>query len=323
MTIHDVARHAGVSVATVSRVLNGTTVRPEHAEAVRLAVEELSYLPNRSARSLRRQLSEVIGLIVPDIENPFFTTLARGVEDLTWQAGHSLVLCNTDDDPAKERSYLKIAASENMAGVIVAPASESLDVVPLLGRGMSVVVVDRAVDAEAVDQVVVDNEAAARTATQALIDQGYERIACVTGPRATVTARLRAQSWRETMEAAGLPCSDDLLKFANFRVDGGQEAMRSLCAARPDAVLATNNLVGVGVLKELEAAGDGIGLAVLGALPFATTVRRDVLVVPLGAKEMGETAARFLLERIARTVTGPGRLHVQPVPAVRRLGDLV
>ncbi len=322
VTIHDVARHAGVSVATVSRVLNGTAVRPEHAESVRRSVAELKYTPNRSARSLRRQLSEVIGLIVPDIENPFFTTLARGVEDLTWGAGHSLVLCNTDDNSDKEDSYLRIAVSENMAGVIVAPAGESLNLEPLHARGMAVVIVDRTVNDPVVDQVVIDNHAAAQIATEALIAQGHRRVACITGPRSTVTARLRAEAWRSTMEAADLEAPDELLTFANFRVDGGEQAMRSLRAARPDAVLATNNLVGVGVLRELETSGDTTGLAVLGDLPFATSIRRDVLVVPLGARQLGETAATFLLERITHSVKGPGRNSVQPVTEVKHLRDV-
>src|SRR5699024_2491736 len=120
--IVDVAAHAGVSTATVSRVLNGMRVRPELEAAVRRAVEELGYTPDRTARSLRRRHSDVIALVIPDIENPFFTAVARGVEDVAQAAGFSVVLCNTDDDAAKEARYIAVAEDENMAGVILAPA---------------------------------------------------------------------------------------------------------------------------------------------------------------------------------------------------------
>ena len=139
----DVAQEAGVSVATVSRVLNGANVRPEAQAAVRSAVATLGYAPNRAARTLRRRTSDVVGLIVADIENPFFTTFARTVEDKAHEQGLSIVLCNSDEDPAKEARYLQVAIDSQMAGVIVFPASDSTDLRPLVERGMAVVAVDR------------------------------------------------------------------------------------------------------------------------------------------------------------------------------------
>src|SRR5215212_6080830 len=129
-TIYDVAALAGVSPATVSRVLNGRSVSPDNERLVLAAAEELHYTPNRVARTLRRQLSEVVTLIIPDIENPFFTSLARGVADTAQLAGYSVVLCNTDGDVAKEAHFLDIALSENMAGVVLAPAGVRSDVQP-------------------------------------------------------------------------------------------------------------------------------------------------------------------------------------------------
>src|SRR3712207_428172 len=134
-TMKDVAARAGVSPATVSRVLNGRPVSPTRERLVVAAMEELRYTPNRVARTLRRQLSEVVALVIPDIENPFFTSLARGVADVAQEAGYSVVLCNTDGDPAKERDYLDIALSEHMSGVLVASAGADTDVQPLLDRG--------------------------------------------------------------------------------------------------------------------------------------------------------------------------------------------
>lgn len=291
-----------MSTSTVSRVLNGIAVRDDLAEAVRRASKELDYSPNRAARSLRRQIGEVIALIVPDIENPFFTSLARGVEDVAQVHGYSVVLCNSDGDVAKESRYMRIAISERMAGVIIAPAGETTSISSLTDQRWSVVVVDRPVD-EDVDQVLEDNWAVARRGVDVLIDRGFARIACITGPKSTVTARQRAEAWRAQMIAHGLAAPEELLAYANFRVDGGRAAIARLLELPepPDAVLATNNLVGVGVLQVLAErmdAGNAIGVGVIGDLPFATSSTSDISIVPLHPREMGLTAAGMLIERV-------------------------
>ncbi len=311
--IKDVAALAGVSTATVSRVLNDKTVTPDLAAAVRRAVTELGYTPNRTARSLRRQHSELIALVLPDIENPFFTSLARGVEDVARTAGLSVVLCNTDEDVAAQEHYLRIADDENMAGVIVAPAGPSGFLARLTERHRAVVVVDRAVPDD-VDQVLFDNVDLGRRATRALVDGGHRRIACITGPRETPTAEARADGWRAALAEAGLPAAEELLVHANYRVDGGEAAMTRLLGAAdpPDAVLATNNLVGVGALRMLSAErGPHAQLGIIGDLPFATSSIDDTFLLRLHPREMGLTAARLLVSRI-RGEAGPAQRVVQP-----------
>ncbi|MFC8732482.1 LacI family DNA-binding transcriptional regulator [Luteimicrobium sp. NPDC057192] len=311
--IKDVAELAGVSTATVSRVLNGIGVRPDLADRVQHAVTTLAYTPDRTARSLRRRHSDVIALVLPDIENPFFTALARGVEDVAQRSGYSVVLCNTDDLHEKERQYLQVAEDENMAGVIIAPASDDPAVAGLLERRRGVVVLDRRVSAH-VDTVTFDNVDLGRTLTQGLLDRGFRRIACVTGPADTSTAVDRAVGWAAALDEAGLAAPDELLVHANFRVDGGYRALEQLLAvtAPPEAVLATNNLVGVGVLRALadrhgrpvsgprpaDATTPELGVAVIGELPFATSRIAEVLVAPLNPRELGTAAATMLMERI-------------------------
>ena len=311
--IVDVAARAGVSTATVSRVLNGTTVRPDLEAAVRRAVDELDYSPNRTARSLRRQHSDVIALVIPDVENPFFTAVARGVEDAALGAGLSVVLCNTDDDDAKERRYLEVAEHENMAGVILAPATTNPSLDRLLRRGRAVVVIDRTVPHD-VDHVLLDNVDLGWRATRSLLELGHTRIACVTGPRSTPTAVDRAEGWRRALTEAGLPAPDELLSYANFRVDGGRAAMLEQLSqpSPPPAVVATNNLVGVGILQTLSAAPAATtAVQIIGDLPFATSDIRDVAQLPLRPREMGEIAAQLLTARLAdphserRTVVQP------------------
>ncbi|MGO1174231.1 MAG: LacI family DNA-binding transcriptional regulator [Actinomycetaceae bacterium] len=307
--IVDVAQLAGVSTATVSRVLNGTKVRADLEEAVRRAVDALGYSANRTARSLRRQYSDVIALVIPDVENPFFTSVARGVEDVAQEAGLSVVLCNTDDDDDKERRYLGVARSENMAGVILAPAGDAPDLDQLARTVRAVVVIDRQVQID-VDQVLFDNRALGARSTRALIDRGHRTIACITGPLATTTAVERAAGWRETLEEAGIEPGE--LIHANFRVDGGRSAMAQILAGGPvpDAVLATNNLVGVGVLQALTGwTGPHVALGIIGDLPFATSDVGDVVRHALNPREMGMRAARLLVDRIAGRAGEP-RTHV-------------
>jgi LacI family transcriptional regulator len=316
-TIYDVAALAGVSPATVSRVLNGRPVSPDKERLVSEAARALNYTPNRVARTLRRQLSEVVALVIPDIENPFFTSLARGVADTAQQAGYSVVLCNTDGDVAKERHFLDIALSENMAGVVVAAAASTSEVRRLLERGRAVVAVDRPIPGADVDSVVIDNVGAGRLATRALWDAGFRDIACITGPLGIVTAVDRCRGWREVLdELSPATRPRQRLSHADFQVGGGRSSMAEFLQLenRPDAVVAGNNLVGVGALQVLNEHGltpAEFGIAVIGDLPFSAHVEDAVPVVHLPTRTMGTTAGALLLERIEGHA-GPGRRIVIP-----------
>lgn len=310
VTIYEVAARAGVSAATVSRVMNGTRVSAESERLVRAAAEALAFTPNRTARRLRGQQSEVIALIIPDIENPFFTALARGVENSARAGGYSVVLCNTDDDPARESTYIDIALAEHMAGVILAPADAASDVSRLVAHGRPVVAVDRSLHRVDIDAVTVDNRAGGLAAAESLYAAGFSRVACITGPSSVETAQLRMEGWRQAGERHGFG-GDELLRYADYRVDGGRAAMAHLLALPqpPDAAVVANNLMAAGALEALHDAGlapPGFGLAVFGDLPFASFARRGISVVHLPARELGETAARLLLERIAGD-DGPAR----------------
>lgn len=326
-TIYDVARRAGVSPATVSRVFNGTRVSAEKADAVRRAAAELDFTPNRAARALRRRSAEVIALVIPDIENPYFTEMARGVEDVAAEAGYSVVLCNSDSQTGKEAAYLRIAVAENMAGVIIATADESTDLGALLAAPRPVVAVDRGTRYD-IDGVVMANRAAGTSAADDLLAAGYRRIAYIGGPAHIDTAAERATGWRAALSAA-VPGADpdELARFATFGVDGGRAAMEELLALPepPDAVVAGNNLIGVGAIQVLTEHGltpPEVGVAVIGSLPFTTLSPTAVTVVRLPARQMGVTAARMLLERIggddqpARTVVLRG--EVRSASAARR-----
>ncbi|MEU6552184.1 LacI family DNA-binding transcriptional regulator [Streptomyces sp. NPDC046915] len=349
-TINDVAQAAGVSPATVSRVFNGGRVTAERAERVRRAAAELGFAPNRVARSLRMQRSSVIGLIIPDIENLFFTALARGVEDAAQQTNLSVVLCNTDENVDKERRYLDIAVAEQMAGVVVAAASRSrTDLSALEGRRIPVVAVDRRLRGTEVDAVLVDNEEGSEAATAHLLAQGYRRIACITGPQGASTSEERLAGYRRALQdflgddPDAAPKDVDLLRdytrHADFKVEGGRKAMADLLAApqRPDAVFAANNLMAVGALQAVHDAGlepPEIGVLSFGEVPWAPLVRPSLTTMQLPSYDLGWTAANLLLDRIAgkndplRTVVLRSSLQVRestagptargPRPAGRR-----
>jgi LacI family transcriptional regulator len=315
-TIYEVAARAGVSPATVSRVLNGTKVLPESERAVRAAADELQFTPNRTARSLRRQNSLVIALLIPDIENPFFTALARGVEDRARQAGYSVVLCNTDDDTGREADYIEIALSEHMAGVILAPAADDSDLSKLIARDRPVVAVDRSPHGVAIDAVTVDNRAGGMAAAESLFAAGFRRVACITGPHSVETAQLRAAGWSDASRRHGIGDAEqqELLRHADYRVEGGRTAMNELLALAepPDAVVVGNNLMAVGALQALRDAGHmppDYGISVFGELPFPALGPAGIQVIPLPARALGEAAAGLLLERIDGD-RGPARTIV-------------
>lgn len=318
VTIYDVAAQAGVSPATVSRVFNGIKVSPERAEAVKLAADALGFVPNRNARRLRTSSSEIIAMMVPDIENPFFTTMTRAVEDVARAESFSVMLCNTDEDPVREQEYLRAAVSDPVAGIIIVPSSRASRLDVAIERGVPVVCVDRHVDGPPVDTVVSNSFDGGAAATRQLFRAGYLRVACISGPEGTETADQRAAGWEQTFhQVTGRYPASELLIRAPYTFAGGEAAMRSLLAMPqpPDAILAANNRIASGALRVLAEAGrlpPEVGLLSFGGLPFVLLAPVEVMVAHVPAKEMGLTAARMLLERIQGR-GGPAREVVLPV----------
>lgn len=317
-TIYDVAARAGVSPATVSRVFNGARVTPAKAEVVRKAALDLGFVPNRSARRLRTQRSTLIAMMIPDVENPFYTAMTRAVEDVMRGAGYSTMLCNTDGDAVREQEYLQAAAGEAVAGVIIAPASTESDLGVVVDRNVPVVCVDRGAPSFDLDTVVFDNVASAREATLLLFDAGYTRVACISGPEHVETADARAQGWAlGVADRLGVEPAAELVQRVPYSIAGGESAMTALLdlPEPPDAVLACNNKLSVGALRVLvlrNLVPPVVGLASLGDLPLVTWTPRDVIVTHLPAREMGTKAATMLLERIEGIDEG-GRHVVLPV----------
>jgi LacI family transcriptional regulator len=305
--IRDVAQRAGLSAATVSRVINGhPTVSPELAERVRSVIAEMGYEPNRVARNLRRRVSGVWALVVGDVENPAFTPLVRGVEDVAMAGGFSVLLCNSDEDVGKEKNYINVLLAEQVAGVVIAPASdEDSQLDALRERGVAVVAVDRRPPGRPIDVVLSDHVEAARLATAHLLEQGYRRIAFVGGPAHVMAVRERTVGYTAVLREAQLEYRPERVVHGEFGEAGGLAAMRRLLAddPPPDAVLVDNSLTAVGVLRALREARLNtpvdVGVVAFDDHPWATLIRPALTVVAQPGYEIGRQAGELLRCRLA------------------------
>jgi LacI family transcriptional regulator len=305
-TIRDVAAAAQVSAGTVSRVLNGKRdVGDELRHRVLAAVAELGYRPNGAARSLRTRAAMVLGVIISDVTNSFFTAVVRGAEDKAQQAGFSVVLANADEDLRKEARYLEIAAAEQMAGVLLSPASSRLTSIEVLAeRGIPVVTIDRRLASAAVDSVTVNNHQAAREATQHLIVQGCHRVGIIAGPAQITTGATRLAGYRAAMRAADRDSDQTLTAYGNFRTDGGYAAAKKLLKLPkpPDGLLISNDLMTIGALQAIAEAGlsipDDIAVVGFDNASWATAFRPPLTVVTQPTYEIGEVATDLLLRRV-------------------------
>jgi LacI family transcriptional regulator len=306
-TIVDVAQHAGVSIATVSRVL--ADKKGKVSDAVRLnvlsSVRALGYRPNRQARTFRTKRTQLIGLTISDIENPFYTGIVRAVEDVAYAHKFSLLLCNTDEDLAKERFYLEFMCEERVAGVIASPTSESETTLqPLIDAGIPVVAIDRQSRLTPVDCFMVDNIASARLLTQHMLGHGHAAIGAILGTSRMTSGAQRRQGFLETLAANGLAARPEWLCEVMPSEASGYEAMRALLAldARPSAVFTGNNLITMGALRALREANLRVpqDMSIVGQddLPWMALLDVGLTVSAQPVHEMGRQATQQLITRI-------------------------
>lgn len=304
-SIKDVAARAGVSAATASRALNDVpTVNPQLARKVRAAAKALDYRGNGIARSLRRRQSDIWALIISDIANPFFTAIARGVEDVAQGGGYSVVLCNTDEDAAKEERYLAVAERERVSGVLLSPNWGGSDISRLRHAGIPVIAIDR-VTSEPLDAVIVDSSRGARAATLHLLDEGWRAPACITGPREADTAERRLAGYREALRSRRVRLESRLVKHTNYRASGAHEAVAALLdqPKPPDSFFVANSELALGTLEALAerglAVGRDVGLVTFDDPPWARLVDPPLTVVSQPAYQIGVEAGELLLRRIS------------------------
>lgn len=315
-TIYDVARAAGVSTSTVSHVVNGTRhVSDDTKQRVRAAMEQLHFRPNSLARSLVRQETRTLALIVPDNVNPFFAELARSVEDHGFTRGYNVLLCNSDRDPAKELAYLDMLISKRVDGIIYMTMSAGLDQLrPLVDNNIPFVTFDR--EFEDVDAILLDNEGGGYQATQHLIELGHRRIACVGGPDAKTRSHARIQGYEAALREAGFSVDSRLIQPGAWTYESGQEAARRLfdLPDPPTAIFACNDMMAIGAIaalheRDLRVPADvsvvGFDNVSLGAyfLPPLTTLATPIV-------DLGQQLAQLMLDRINDRLTPMPQRHI-------------
>lgn len=302
-TITNVAGVAGVSAATVSRFLRGDHVRS--AEAIRAAIDALGYRPALAARSLRSGIHYAVAMIVPDIVNPYFSSLAKGVDSVFRETPYRVFLCNTDEQSAIEDAVLD-EVMHRVDGIILAPAVEQEDApTHIREQGMPIVLVDRELSDKNFDSVLVDNGGGARLAARHLCDLGHSRIAIISGPLSNTPGRVRYRGFMEELSRRGVFPPNEFVQISNFKESGGQEAMHKLMqlAERPTAVFCANNAMTIGALKTLKKLKVAIGreISVIGFddLDLGPLLDPPLTVIDRPSEEQGATAARLLLRRLA------------------------
>ncbi|SEF05197.1 transcriptional regulator, LacI family [Streptomyces sp. 2112.3] len=306
-TMTDVARRAGVSVATVSHVLNDTRpVRPDTRAAVLGAIDELGYTPNTLARSLVTSRTRSIGLAVSAISNPYFTEILQGVEAGALEAGYSLLITDPHDDPQHERKVVQLLHERRVDGMIVAPSAEPAGMVEYLARReVPTVFLDRLVGDDH-DQVCAENTGPVRQLVEHLAALGHTRIGLVAGLPGLSTTTERVQGYREGLRACGLPFAPELLAGGNSEAAGAQDATRQLLAAPepPTALITANNAMTIGTLRALRELGldvpRDIALACFDDFSWADLFTPRLTAIAQPSKDIGAAAVRLLLERLAQ-----------------------
>lgn len=320
--IKDVAKIAEVSTATVSRVLaNPERVKEKTRQRVLDAIEKLNYRPNLIARSLRVQKSAKIGLVVSDIRNPFFTAIGRSVEDAAYEQGYSVLMCNTDENPDKEEMYLNLMQDENVAGVIFSPTQQFGRRLASLDSDIPFVIIDRTVESNKVDKVLLDNLSAGYELTNHLIGNGYRKLAGLFGDAST-TAPERSRGFHKALKEHNL--TPIAIHFIPPRIKQGYDATLTLLNQneKPDAIFTSNSLLTAGAFQGIRDSRlkipDDVALVGFDETTWGALVEPPITVIAQPTEEIGRTATELLFQRIEEPTRSPKTVILKGTLIVRK-----
>lgn len=318
-TIKDVAKRAGVSIATVSNVINGSKrVSPELKGKVQKAIEELGYQPNPFGRALRKGESSTIALLIPDRSNPFYAQIAWGVEEQARRYGYALITCHTDEDPGLEEFYVSSLLHRRVAGFIVAPTSAGRDTLaPILRRGVPLILVDRVIEDLPVDQVSSDNESGAYMAIRYLLQLGHRNIGVLSGVEGISTTQDRIRGYKKAFQESGLPLDESLIAPGCSQIEEGATAAESLLLnGEVTAIFSINNMMTLGALHSLKRLGlrcpEDVSLVGFDDSEWAAVMTPGLTVVAQQSYELGYLAGALLFRRLKRR-------HKPPKPRTVKL----
>lgn len=327
-TLRDVAREADVSVSTVSRVFNEPDkVKDDTRIRVQHAVEALDYRPSRVARRLRLEngLAHMLGLVLPDIQNPFFADVARGVEDVAQENGYTVIVNNSDEDLARQKLCLETLRTESVDGVIVPPVREvDSDIEALVASGIPVVCVDRRMKTIAYDTIVSDNVQGAYEAVSHLIAHGHRRIGLIGGIPWLSTSKERRGGYELALAEHGIELNAALIHEGDSRQESGRSMAEQLLNLDdpPTAIFSGNNLMTLGALEAIHLRGrripEDISIVAYDDVPWALALNPPLTAVRQPGHEMGRRAAEMLLQRISEPNRSPTLVTLQPKLIVRK-----
>ncbi|MFM1654836.1 LacI family DNA-binding transcriptional regulator [Brevibacillus sp. B_LB10_24] len=317
-TIEDVAKRANVSTATVSRVINRQGgVREKTKARILAAIEELNYIPNAVARSMVKKTTNTIGIIIPDINNPFFPLVVSGIEQKAREKGYFTILCNTNESAETETELLKILMERSVDGLIITTADEEGDhLQAVIDAKIPIVAVDRSIKQFEVDTVLVGNIDGAYQATRHLILQGHQKIAIICGPQNTTPGYERYVGYRRALEEYGLPLVPEYILEGDFKEESGTRLTKALhsLAERPTAILSSNNLMTIGCVKALMELcwkiGEEVAFIGFDDVDIATFINPPLTVVSRPMRKLGEVAFEILHERMKEGLDGAKRHYV-------------
>jgi LacI family transcriptional regulator len=302
-TIRDVAKRAGVAAITVSRVINNDGyVSDETRRRVEQAVAELDYIPNSLGPSLRSKRTQTLALVLSNIINPFWTTVARGVEDAANNHEYHIIICNTDESPSKQEEYLQFLLRKQVDGFLIVPSSPR-SLTTLLKRNVACVVLDRRIDVP-MDSVRGDSVGGAYILTRHLLELGHQRIAMITGPQHVSTASDRVEGYLQALREAGLTRLQHVL-WGEYDHETGSEFTRQLLSNRPHptAIFAANNFIAIGSMRILHEVGlrvpDDISVVAFDDLPPTLTIDPFFTVASQPAYDIGQQATELILARLS------------------------
>jgi len=305
-TIKDVAAKAGVSVATVSNVINNTRyVSDDLIKKVQDAIREVGYHPNVLARGLRRGDTKSIGLVLPDNSNPFFAELARQIENMGYEHGYGFFLCNSASDPKREATYIDMLISKQVDGIIfIASHSDSGHLMELKNRDIPVVLVDREIPLLLGDMVLTNNELGGYQATKYLIELGHQKIACFTGPSDVTPSADRVIGYRKALTEAGIRIRDEYILVGDFMYQSGEKLLAHLLTLEdvPTAIFVCNDMMAIGVIKQAKISNiripEDISIVGFDDIQFVTAVSPALTTVAQPVRELAQTAISLLIDKI-------------------------
>ena len=329
VTIKEVAEKAGVSASTVSRVVGHYGyVSEKTRRKIRAAIRELDYKPNAIARSMVTKSTRTIGLVITDITNPFFAHLVRGVEEVTWKNGYTLVLANTDENLERERAMVSTLQEKRVDGLIVVPASSNPapHLNSLLLDGTPLVLMDRSVKDCGVDVVMVDNEHGAYQAVMHLIDQGYRRIAMIVDNLDISTNTERIAGYQRALEDGGAETDENLVRSCQYTQQSAYTLVAEMLKSPtpPTALFTASNFMTMGAIRAIQEAGlsipEDIGLVGFDDVSWTTLNNPQLTVVSQPVHDLGKVAAQRLLARMQGDPIGPQEIRLKTHFIVRESG---